>query len=88
MSTAEYHLEFAPPHDGGTARALILAVAIHILLLLALNWGTLWTQQPQDMGTQTELWSAVPQPVAAKVEAQPEPDQVPPSPVPEANPVP
>ena len=89
MSAAESHLEFAPPHNGGTPRALILAVAIHVLLLLALNWGTLWTQQPQDISVEAELWSAVPQTVAAKIEAPPEPDPEPPTPpVPEPKPVP
>jgi colicin import membrane protein len=74
MRLAQPHLEFAPPNDGGNARPLILAVAIHALLLVALNWGTLWSQQPQDMSVEAELWSAIPQPVAAKVEAPAEPE--------------
>lgn len=74
MGSNETHLEFAPAPDGGQGRALVLAVAVHALLLLALNWGTLWSNQPQDMGVEAELWSAVPQPVAAKVEAPPEPE--------------
>jgi colicin import membrane protein len=74
MGSNEAHLEFAPAPDGGQGRALVLAVAVHALLLLALNWGTLWSNQPQDMGVEAELWSAIPQPVAAKVEAPPEPD--------------
>jgi colicin import membrane protein len=80
-------LEFAPAPDGGNGRALVLAVGVHALLLLALNWGTLWSQQPQDMSVEAELWSAVPQPAAPKAELPPEPD-VPPTPEPEPQPEP
>ena len=87
MRSSEAHLEFAPTSDGGQGRALILALAVHALLLLALNWGTLWSQQPQDMSVEAELWSAIPQPVAPKSELPPEPD-VPPTPEPEPQPEP
>ena len=87
MSSSDAHLEFAPAPDGGNGRALVLAVGVHALLLLALNWGTLWSQQPQDMSVEAELWSAVPQPAAPKTELPPEPD-VPPTPEPEPQPEP
>ena len=87
MSSSDAHLEFAPAPDGGNGRALVLAVGVHALLLLALNWGTLWSQQPQDMSVEAELWSAVPQPAAPKAELPPEPD-VPPTPEPEPEPQP
>ena len=87
MSSSDAHLEFAPAPDGGNGRALVLAVGVHALLLLALNWGTLWSQQPQDMSVEAELWSAVPQPAAPKAELPPEPD-VPPNPEPEPEPQP
>ena len=87
MRSNEAHLEFAPTSDGGQGRALILALAVHALLLFALNWGTLWSQQPQDMSVEAELWSAIPQPVAPKSELPPEPD-VPPTPEPEPQPEP
>ncbi len=87
MRSNEAHLEFAPTSDGGQGRALVLALAVHALLLLALNWGTLWSQQPQDMSVEAELWSAIPQPVAPKSELPPEPD-VPPTPEPEPQPEP
>lgn len=87
MSSSDAHLEFAPAPNGGNGRALVLAVGVHALLLLALNWGTLWSQQPQDMSVEAELWSAVPQPAAPKVELPPEPD-VPPTPEPEPQPEP
>jgi len=87
MSSSDAHLEFAPAPDGGNGRALVLALAVHALLLLALNWGTLWSQQPQDMGVEAELWSAIPQPAAPKAQLPPEPD-VPPTPEPEPEPQP
>jgi len=87
MSSSNAHLEFAPTPDGGQGRALLLALAVHALLLLALNWGTLWSQQPQDMSVEAELWSAIPQPAAPKAELPPEPD-VPPTPEPEPQPEP
>ena len=71
MSSSNAHLEFAPVPDSGNGRALVLAVGVHALLLLALNWGTLWSQQPQDMSVEAELWSAMPQPVAPKTQALP-----------------
>lgn len=87
MSSSNAHLEFAPVPDSGNGRALVLAVGVHALLLLALNWGTLWSQQPQDMSVEAELWSAIPQPVAPKAQALPEPE-VPPAPEPEPQPEP
>ncbi len=87
MRTGDSHLEFAPPRDDGNVRAWVLAVAIHVLLLVALNWGTLWSQQPQDLSVEAELWSAVPQPVAAKLPTPPEPEvTVTPEPKPEPEP--
>jgi colicin import membrane protein len=85
MSSSDAHLEFAPAPDGGNGRALVLAVGVHALLLLALNWGTLWSQQPQDMSVEAELWSAIPQPVAPKAQALPEPVA---APTPEPEPLP
>ena len=87
MSSTDAHLEFAPVPDRGNGRALVLAVSVHALLLLALNWGTLWSQQPQDMSVEAELWSAVPQPVAPAAKATPEPE-IPPTPEPQPEPEP
>ena len=87
MRSGEAHLEFAPSPDGGQGRALVLALAVHALLLLALNWGTLWSQQPQDMSVEAELWSAIPQPVAPAAQATPEPE-IPPTPEPQPEPEP
>ena len=87
MGSTDAHLEFAPVPDRGNGRALVLAVSVHALLLLALNWGTLWTQQPQDMSVEAELWSAVPQPVAPAAKTTPEPE-IPPTPEPQPEPEP
>jgi colicin import membrane protein len=78
-------LEFAPAPEGGKFRALVLAVVVHLMLVVALNWGTLWSQQPQDMSVEAELWSAVPQAAAPKLEAPPQPE---PTPEPEPEPKP
>ncbi len=87
MGTSDAHLEFAPAPVVGNGRALVLAVAVHALLLLALNWGTLWSQQPQDVGVEAELWPAVPQPVAGKAATPPAPE-APTPPEPQAEPEP
>lgn len=87
MGSTDAHLEFAPVPDRGNGRALVLAVSVHALLLLALNWGTLWSQQPQDMSVEAELWSAVPQPVAPAAKTTPEPE-IPPTPEPQPEPEP
>jgi colicin import membrane protein len=82
------HLEFAPPPAPGSGRAMFLALMVHALLLLALTWGIHWQDQPQDMSVEAELWSSIPQPVAAKGNApetleevvQPTPKPTPPQP--------
>ena len=89
MTSSQAHLEFAPVPEGGRVRALVLAVVVHLLLVVALNWGTLWSQQPQDIGVEAELWSAVPQTAAPKLEAPPQPEPTPePEPKPEPKPEP
>jgi len=68
---------------------VFLALFVHALLLLALTWGVQWRDQPQDMSVEAELWSAMPQPVAAKEERMPEPKEaVEPAPKAEPKPVP
>lgn len=85
MSQTAAHLEFAPPPDTRTGRALFLALLVHFLLLLALTWGVTWKNNPQDDTVDAELWSTVPEPAAHKpIESAPTPVE----PAPETKPVP
>ncbi|HMT17364.1 MAG TPA: protein TolA, partial [Ottowia sp.] len=94
MNTAVIErLEFAPPPQGGFGRAFGLALAAHLLLILALTWGLRWKNEPHDLAVQAELWSpsvqqaspkAAPRPPAAAVEHQPPPL---PKPAPKPEPV-
>jgi colicin import membrane protein len=71
---------------------MFLALLVHGLLVLALTWGVNWQSQDQDMSVEAELWSALPQPVAAKgntpepveevIEPEPQPEPPPPPPPP------
>ncbi len=90
MSTAALrHDAFAPKRPGGLGRALALAVAAHVLLVIALTFHLQWkTSEPA--GIEAELWSAVPQQAAPRA-AAPEPapaPQPPPQPKPEPQPAP
>ena len=98
MNTAVIErLEFAPPPQGGFGRAFGLALAAHLLLILALTWGLRWKNEPHDLAVQAELWSpsvqqaspkAAPRPPAPAVEHQPPPaPQPPPKPAPKPEPV-
>lgn len=74
-------LDFAPPETPGRARAVILALLVHGLLLAALAWGVRWTRDTQIMSADAELWSAVPQEAAPRL-AEPPPEPVKPEPPP------
>ncbi|MDP3762140.1 MAG: cell envelope integrity protein TolA [Ramlibacter sp.] len=79
MNASADRLEFAPPPQPGTARAFVLAVIAHVLLMVALTWGINWNRESENVAAEAELWSAVPQQAAPKlVEAPPPP---PPQPV-------
>lgn len=45
---------------------MVLALLVHGLLMLALTWGIQWQNQDQELSVEAELWSSIPQPVAAK----------------------
>lgn len=77
MHAAADRLEFAPPHTPGTVRALGFAIMAHALLLAALTWGVNWKSQPNNITAEAELWSAVPQQAAPRLE---EPPPLPPEP--------
>ena len=76
------HLELAPPPAKGLARSLSLALAIHMLLLLALTWGIRWQNTDTTPAVEAELWSALP-----KAAAPPPPPPAP-EPAPEPPPAP
>ena len=82
MAKHEYY-DFTPPAEGGSGRALVLALLAHALLILALTWGVTWHSEKNDPPVQAELWTAVPQPVAQKPVVQ----EPPPPPPPEVEPV-
>jgi colicin import membrane protein len=70
------HLEFAPPEQPGMGRAWVVAGVAHALLFLALGLATAWKTQPQTLQAEAELWSAVPQAAAPRLQ-EPLPEPVP-----------
>ena len=79
------HLEFAPPAAPGMGRAWVVAGIAHLALFLALGLATAWKTQPQTVQAEAELWSAVPQAAAPKLQ---EPPPSPPKPEPKPEPLP
>jgi len=77
------HLEFAPPAPPGMGRSWGVAGAAHLALFLALGLATAWKTQPQTLQAEAELWSAVPQAAAPRLQEPP-----PPPPAPEPKPEP
>jgi len=84
-ATADW-TEFAPPPPPAPLRALGLAIAAHVLLLGALAWGVNWRHTDTTLTVEAELWSAMVQQAAPKLEAPPPPPE--PAPAPVARPVP
>ncbi|MGV0960727.1 MAG: cell envelope integrity protein TolA [Limnohabitans sp.] len=76
------HLEFAPPALEGHRGALLIAIAAHALLFMALALATHWKTQPDSLQAEAELWSATPQAAAARLQ------EPPPAPPPEPEPRP
>ena len=81
MNASADRLEFAPPPQPGTARAIVLAVIAHLLLMLALTWGINWNRESENIAAEAELWSAVPQQAAPRPVEAPPPPPPPPQPV-------
>ena len=79
------HLEFAPPAPPGMGRAWGVAGAAHVALFLALGLATAWKTQPQTLQAEAELWSAVPQAAAPRLQDPPPPA---PKPEPQTEPIP
>lgn len=76
------HLEFAPPASPGEGRAWLVAGAAHLVLFIALGLATAWKTQPQTLQAEAELWSAVPQAAAPKLQEPPPPPEPEPKPEP------
>jgi len=77
--------DLRPPRERGTTRAMLLAIAMHALLVAGLWVGVAWrTEEP--MTVQAELWSSIPQTAAPAPRPAPQPEPVPqpprPTPVP------
>jgi colicin import membrane protein len=82
------HLEFAPPAPEGRQRSLLIAIAAHAGLFMALALATHWKTQPQIVQAEAELWSATPEAAAPRLQEpppapQPEPEPLKPEPKPE-----
>ena len=76
-----------PQRPDGLGRGLMLAIAVHIGLVIALAIGVNWRSRPPE-AMSAELWSAVPQ-MAAPRAVEPEPPKPePPKPVPQPAPLP
>ena len=83
-ATAERDI-FAPQKLPGMRSGLALAIAAHVLLIVAIAWSVHWKSSEPE-GVEAELWAAVPQTAAPRVEApqpqpQPQPRPAPPPPV-------
>ncbi len=82
---------FMPRAPVGMGRGLMLAIAAHVLLVIALSFSVNWHTAPTPEGVVAELWAATPQfaaPRAVEV-APPVPTPAPtlPKPAPRAEPV-
>jgi colicin import membrane protein len=70
---------------------LLIAIAAHAALFLALTLATQWRTQPQIVQAEAELWSATPQAAAPRLQEPPpapQPEPEPPKPEPKAKPTP
>ena len=89
MPSASDRLDFVPPRDAGSARALGLALVAHALLMAALTWGVNWKSSDQSVSFEAEIWSSTPQAAAPRlVETAPPPPPPLPAPVPQPAPLP
>jgi colicin import membrane protein len=83
MNATADRLEFAPPATPGLLRAFALAVLAHCLLVSALTWSVQWRREAQIISAEAELWSAIPQAAAPKLQEAPElPPVIKPKPIP------
>jgi colicin import membrane protein len=73
MNATADRLEFAPPATPGLLRAFVLAVLAHGLLVTALTWSVQWRREAEIISAEAELWSAIPQAAAPKLQEAPVP---------------
>jgi colicin import membrane protein len=73
MNATTDRLEFAPPATPGLLRAFGLAVLAHGALVVALTLSVQWRREAQIISAEAELWSALPQAAAPKLQEAPEP---------------
>ena len=83
MTPSEHKDLFLPPVSEPRARAFVLALGAHLLLLVALTWGISWHQQAELESSTAELWPSIPNltlqappPVVVTPEPEPEPTPV------------
>jgi colicin import membrane protein len=77
---------FMPRAPGGMGRGLMLAIAAHVLLVIALSFSVSWHSQTPE-GVEAELWAAVPQ-IAAPRAVEVAPPVRAPQPAPAPKPTP
>lgn len=67
MNTAALQRDlFMPRAPGGMGRGLMLAIAAHVLLVIALAFSVNWHTAPSPESAAAELWAAVPQTAAPR----------------------
>jgi len=74
-----------PPAPDAWGRGAALAVLVHVGLLVAIAFGVSW-RSSEPAGVEAELWAAVPQVAAPRIEQpqpQPQPQPAPPPPAPQ-----
>lgn len=84
MPSATDRLEFGPPPNAGSMRAMGLALLVHALLIIALTWGVNWKRSDKSVSFEAELWSSLPQEAAPRLVEPPAPTPPPPAPTPPA----
>ncbi|KQV82996.1 hypothetical protein ASC87_08580 [Rhizobacter sp. Root1221] len=79
--------DLLPRQPAGMGRGLMLALAAHVLLVVAIAFSVHWSSS-DPAGVEAELWSAVPQVAALRTEPPPPEPEPAPKPEPEPKPVP
>jgi len=80
--------QFEPPREQFFGPSAMLALAVHVLLVVALMLGVHWQSRAPDVVT-VELWRPPPEPVAQPApppKVEPQPKAAPPAPTPKPEP--